>query len=187
MAKEGLSAANIAPTIKEQGSYYEVRRMDKFNSRRQDYSPMFYGDQYNELYFTSTRNDAQGDEISGITGTKPGDIFVSEKDDKGKWGAPHTIESGLNSIADEGTPAFSPDGREMYITQCLTDATYPRFAQIAVSSRADAAWGKPKPLEISRDTLSAMPTLPYRQTAIGSTSLVICLVEKEAWIYGEFD
>lgn len=155
MAKEGLSAANIAPTIKEQGSYYEVRRMDKFNSRRQDYSPMFYGDQYNELYFTSTRNDAQGDEISGITGTKPGDIFVSEKDDKGKWGAPHTIESGLNSIADEGTPAFSPDGREMYITQCLTDATYPRFAQIAVSSRADAAWGKPKPLEISRDTLSS--------------------------------
>ena len=43
----------------------------------------------------------------------------------------------------------------MYITQCLTDATYPRFAQIAVSSRADAAWGKPKPLEISRDTLSS--------------------------------
>ena len=155
IAREGLAAATKAPTIKEQGSYYHVKKMDKFNSRKQDYSPMLFGDQYNQLYFTSTRNEAQGDEISGITGVKPGDIFVSEKDEKGKWGIPHAIESGLNSEADEGTPSFSVDGREMYITQCLTDPTYPRFAQIAVSSRADAAWGKPKKLEITRDTLSS--------------------------------
>ena len=155
IAREGLAAATKAPTIKEQGSYYQVKKMDKFNSRKQDYSPMLFGDQYNQLYFTSTRNEAQGDEISGITGVKPGDIFVSEKDEKGKWGIPHAIESGLNSEADEGTPAFSVDGREMYITQCLTDPTYPRFAQISVSSRADAAWGKPKKLEITRDTLSS--------------------------------
>lgn len=155
IAREGLAAATKAPTIKEQGSYYQVKKMDKFNSRKQDYSPMLFGDQYNQLYFTSTRNEAQGDEISGITGVKPGDIFVSEKDEKGKWGIPHAIESGLNSEADEGTPSFSVDGREMYITQCLTDPTYPRFAQIAVSSRADAAWGKPKKLEITRDTLSS--------------------------------
>lgn len=155
IAKEGLTAATKAPAIKEQGSYYQVKKMDKFNSRRQDYSPMLFGDQYNQLYFTSTRNDAQGDEVSGITGVKPGDIFVSEKDEKGKWTTPHTIESGLNSEADEGTPAFSVDGREMYITQCLTDPTYPRFAQIAVSNRSDAAWGKPKKLEITRDTLSS--------------------------------
>ena len=155
IAKEGLTAATKAPAIKEQGSYYQVKKMDKFNSRRQDYSPMLFGDQYNQLYFTSTRNDAQGDEVSGITGVKPGDIFVSEKDEKGKWTTPHTIESGLNSEADEGTPAFSVDGREMYITQCLTDPTYPRFAQISVSNRSDAAWGKPKKLEITRDTLSS--------------------------------
>ena len=155
IAREGLTAATKAPAIKEQGSYYQVKKMDKFNSRRQDYSPMLFGDQYNQLYFTSTRNDAQGDEVSGITGVKPGDIFVSEKDEKGKWTTPHTIESGLNSEADEGTPAFSVDGREMYITQCLTDPTYPRFAQIAVSNRSDAAWGKPKKLEITRDTLSS--------------------------------
>ena len=57
IAKEGLTAATKAPAIKEQGSYYQVKKMDKFNSRRQDYSPMLFGDQYNQLYFTSTRND----------------------------------------------------------------------------------------------------------------------------------
>ena len=35
--------------------------------------------------------------LSGITGTKAGDIFVSQKDDKGKWGKPEAIVSGLNT------------------------------------------------------------------------------------------
>lgn len=43
----------------------------------------------------------------------------------------------------------------MYLTQCPTDPSYPRYAQIAVSKRSDAAWGKPTKLEISRDTLSS--------------------------------
>lgn len=149
-----LEAAKTASAAKERGSKYIVSRMDVFNSRRQDYSPMLYGDQFNQLYFTSTRNEAQGDAISGITGVKAGDIFVSEKDDKGKWGTPQDIVSGLNTKDDEGTPAFSVDGREMYITQCKTDPNYPRYAQIAVSNRADASWGAAKKLEISRDSLS---------------------------------
>ncbi|GJG35737.1 cell envelope biogenesis protein OmpA [Prevotella lacticifex] len=154
-AKEGLLAASEAPAEKKNASKYIVKKMDVFNSRRSDYSPMLFGDQYDQLYFTSTRNEAQGDELSGITGVKPGDIFYSEKDDKGHWGRPQTIESGLNTEFDEGTPAFSPDGREMYITQCTTDPSYPRYAKIAVSNRADASWGKATPLEISRDTLSS--------------------------------
>ena len=155
LAREGVAAAQSAPRIKQLGSKYTVKRMEIFNSRRAEYSPMLFGDEYDQLYFTSTRNEAQGDELSGITGTKNGDIFVSEKDDKGRWQRPHDIESGLNSEFDEATPAFSVDGREMYLTQCLTDATYPRYAQIAVSKRSDAAWGKPTKLEISRDTLSS--------------------------------
>ena len=89
----------------------------------------------------------KGDELSGITGAKAGDIFLSEKDDKGKWSTPKAIESALNTEADEGTPAFSVDGREMYITQCLTDPSNPRYAQISVSNRSDAAWGKANKLE----------------------------------------
>lgn len=65
--------------------------MDIFNSRRADYSPVLAGDQYDQLYFTSTRNDAQGNELSGITGAKPADIFVSEKDEKGRWQKPEAV------------------------------------------------------------------------------------------------
>lgn len=161
LAKNGLLSAKMAPQWKKEGSRYIVKKQDIFNSRRADFSPMLAGDQYDQLYFTSTRNDAEGDELSGITGTKAGDIFVSQKDDKGKWSRPEAVTGGINTEYDEGTCSFSPDGREMYITQCLNDGEYPRYAQIAKSNRSDAAWGKATVVELTKDTLSsfAHPTL----------------------------
>lgn len=155
LAKDGLQSARTAKAAKDAGSRYIVKKMDIFNSRRADFSPMFCGDQYEQLFFTSTRNEAEGDELSGITGTKNGDIFYSQKDDKGKWGRPQTITSGLNTEFDEGACCFSPDQRVMYLTQCVSDPSYPRYATIATSNRADAAWGKATKLEITRDTLSS--------------------------------
>ena len=116
---------------------------------------MLQGDESDKLYFTSTRNDAQGDELSGITGTKAADIFFSEKDDKGKWSRPEPVNGGLNTDYEEGACSFSPDGREMYLTQCVTDPSYPRYAQIMKSNRSDAAWGKASEVKISNDTLSS--------------------------------
>lgn len=155
LARNGLLSAQRAPQWKEAGSRYTVKRADLFNSRRADYSPMLFGDEFDKLYFSSTRNEAEGDELSGITGAKAGDIFVSEKDDKGKWGKPEAVTGGLNTEYDEGSCCFSPDAREMYLTQCTSDPTYPRYAQIITSSRSDAAWGKGSALSISRDTLSS--------------------------------
>ena len=155
LAKNGLEAAKMAPEWKKEGSKYTVKRMDLFNSRRDDYSPALTGDDNDQLFFTSTRNQAQGDEYSGITGSKPSDIFWAQKDEKGKWGKPQSIDSELNSAFDEGACCFSPDGKTMYLTQCKTDPQYPRYATIAVSSRSDAAWSKPKELNISKDTLSS--------------------------------
>lgn len=155
LARTGLLSAQTAQGEKDAGSRYIVKKMDVFNSRRADYSPMLYGDEYDQLYFTSTRNEAEGDELSGITGTKAGDIFFSQKDDKGRWGKPEAITSGLNTEYDEGACCFSPDQREMYLTQCTTDPNYPRYATIVTSNRTDAAWSKATLLEITRDTLSS--------------------------------
>ena len=154
-AMTGLLSAQTAQEEKDAGSRYIVKKVDIFNSRRADYSPMLFGDEYDQLYFTSTRNEAEGDELSGITGTKAGDIFYSQKDETGKWQRPETIESGLNSEYDEGACCFSPDQRMMYLTQCTTDPNYPRYATIVTSNRSDAAWSKPTPLKISSDTLSS--------------------------------
>ncbi len=153
LAKNGVEAAKMAPEWKKEGSKYTVKRMDLFNSRRDDFSPALAGEESNQLFFTSTRNQAQGDEYSGITGSKPADIFWAQKDEKGKWGKPQSIDSELNSAFEEGACCFSSDGRTMYLTLCKSDPQYPRYAVIAASSRSDAAWSKPTELSIGKDTL----------------------------------
>ena len=152
----GLQSARMAPEWKADAEYsgYTVKKEELFNSRRAEYSPMLAGDDSDQLYFSSTRNQAKGDELSGITGTKNADIFVSQRDDNGKWSKPEPIDTDLNTEEDEGACTFSPDFKTMYLTVCKTDPSYPRFAQIAKASRSDASWGKPTPMELTKDTLS---------------------------------
>ena len=152
----GLQSARMAPQWKAEADYsgYTVKKQELFNSRRAEYSPALAGDDSDQLYFSSTRNQAKGDEVSGITGMKNADIFFSQKDDKGKWSKPEPIESELNSEDDEGACTFSADFKTMYLTVCKTDPSYPRYAKIATAPRSDASWGKATVLEISRDTLS---------------------------------
>ena len=156
MTITGLQSARMAPQWKAEADYsgYTVKKQDIFNSRRAEYSPALAGDDSDQLYFSSTRNQAKGDEVSGITGMKNADIFFSQKDDKGKWSKPEPIESDLNSEEDEGACTFSADFKTMFLTVCKTDPSYPRYAQIATAQRSDASWGKATVLDISRDTLS---------------------------------
>ena len=154
LVKNGLESAVNAQLWKRKGSNYTIKKMDVFNSRRDDYSPCFGGEDNDYLYFSSTRNDAEGEDLNGITGTKSADIFFSQKDDKGKWSRPEVVSSGLNSEYDEGACYITPDGSEMYLTQCVEDGAYPRYAKIVKSSRSDASWGKPQDVVISRDSLS---------------------------------
>ena len=156
LVRLGLESARKAPQWKSEAEYsgYTVKKQEQFNSRRAEYSPMLAGDDYDQLYFSSTRNQAKGDELSGITGMKNADIFFSQKDDKGKWSKPEPVETDLNTELDEGACSFTPDSRTMYLTVCKTDPSYPRYAQIATSQRSDATWSAYKTLDLSRDTLS---------------------------------
>ena len=154
LATTGLHSAQKAPGWKKEGSDYTIKRENLFNSRRADYSPVLGGEDNDRLFFTSTRNQAKGDELSGITGTKNADIFYSQKDDKGKWQRPEVIDTELNTDWDEGACCLSPDGRTMYLTQCKTDPDYPRYATIVTSQRSDAAWSKATELKMTNDTLS---------------------------------
>lgn len=155
LSLNGVQGCMLAPQWKKRLTTYTVKRQPLFNSRRTDFSPVLAGDENEQLFWTSTRPQATGGEISGITGVKSGDIFYSKKDDKGKWQQPELIEGELNSEYDEGACAFSPDQKTMYLTRCTHDPDYPRYAQIYTSSRSDAAWSKPQLLEITKDTLSS--------------------------------
>lgn len=155
LAQAGLQSCRLGPEMKERGSTYEVHPVQLFTSRRADYCPVLYGEKFDQLIFTSTRPQATGDDDSGITGMKNGDLFYTSKDDKGKWRPVEPLQGSVNTAYDEGAATISPDGQTMYLTFCSVDAEYPRYAEIYSSSRSDATWSKPQKVEISADTLSS--------------------------------
>lgn len=153
-AEQAIASCLSAPAEKKKGSAYTVKLFNQFNGSRADYSPAYMGIDAQQLYFTSTRQQAKGD-VSGITATKNGDIFFSKKDEKGKWKLIEAVEGEVNTDFDEGACSFTQDGKTMYFTVCRTDPSYPRMAEIWTSQRTDAKWGKPTQLTISADTLSS--------------------------------
>ena len=155
LALSGLESCDLAPEWKANPNAYTVKKEALFSSSRSDYSPMLFGDDSEQMLFTSSRKDATGDDLSGITGVKYTDMFYAKKDENKKWKQPEPIESGINSEYDEGVSCVSPDGKTMYFTRCSSDPSYPRYAEIFRSTRSDAAWGQPAKCEISRDTLSS--------------------------------
>ncbi|MBQ8607467.1 MAG: PD40 domain-containing protein [Bacteroidaceae bacterium] len=155
-AKDGLKSCEVAPVWKKNPNRYIVKKFPLFTSRRADYSPVYAGEDFDQLYFTSTREDAKGEDLSGITGMKAPDIFVSRKNEEGKWQRPEVIESDVNSEFEDGACAFTPDGKTMYFTRCQMDYEYPRYAEIFSSARTDASWATPQKCEIVKDTLSSL-------------------------------
>lgn len=153
-AQNGMEGCKLASVWKKKGSLYSIKKMPILSSRRADYSPALYGDNWDQLYFTTTRPQAKGEDASGITGVKMADIFFSQKDDKGKWSKPEAVEGELNTDFEDGACSFSPDGKTMYFTRCTHDPNYPRYAIIMSSNRSDAAWSKPEEVKFSNDTLS---------------------------------
>ena len=155
LARSGLISCELGPQWKAKPNQYKVKKEAIFNSRRSDYSPMLVGDDADQLVLSSTRKEATGDDISGITGLKFGDLFFSRKNEQGKWQPVDVIEGEVNTEYDEGASCLSPDGKTMYFTRCSSDPDYPRYAEIWKSQRSDASWSKPTKCDISRDTLTS--------------------------------
>ena len=152
--EQALYNCRLAQRLLRETSAYEVKAATWLTGSRADYCPAWVDDAGGLLYFTSTRPQASGD-ISLITATKNGDIFVSRKDERGQWKAPELVEGELNTDFDEGACVLTADGKTMYLTVCRTDPQYPRMAEIWQASRSDAKWGKPTQLKLTADTLSS--------------------------------
>ena len=156
LAINGIQGCELVPGWKKNPTRYEVRRMDKFNSRRGEFSPMLAGDKYDQLYFASSRSKDKDAKVSAITGQNNNNLFLVKQDEKGAWLAPVELEDEVNTEYDEGTPSFSPDGNTMYYTYCAQDPEGPRTAEIYISTRSSAKWGKGTRATIVKDSVTAL-------------------------------
>lgn len=154
IALNGAAGCRMAIAAKGSPTRYVVKTNKVFNSRRADFSPMYFDASLDQLYFTTTNEKVTGDHRSEITGMKKGDIWMSRKNERGEWLKPEPVEGELNSDMDEGIISFSPDGSTMYLTKARRSPSSNTGVEIYTSSRSDAKWSAPVKLEITADTLS---------------------------------
>lgn len=156
LAFNGIEGCQLAPEWKKNPIRYEVRRMEKFNSRRGEFSPMLTGEKYDQLYFASSRTKDKEAKVSAITGQYNNNFYLVKQDENGNWLNPEELEDEVNTEFDEGTPSFSADGNTMYYTYCSQDETGDRTSEIYVSTRSSAKWGKGSRTTIVKDSVTAL-------------------------------
>lgn len=156
LAQYGIQGSLSAPEWRKNPSRYAVKRMDKFNSRRGEFSPMLTGDKYDQLYFASSRTQDKEAKASAITGQNNNNLFRVKQDEKGEWLAPEELEDEINTKFDEGTPSFSPDGNTMYYTYCAQDPDSHRTSEIYTSTRSNAKWSPGVRAPIVKDSVTVL-------------------------------
>lgn len=156
LAFNGVEGSQKALEWKKNPTRYVVKRMDKFNSRRGEFSPMLLGPDYDQLYFASSRSKDKDQKVSAITGQNNNNFYVIKKDEQGNWLQPEELEDEVNTEFDEGTPSFTPDGNTMYYTYCSQAPEGDRTAEIYLSTRSSAKWGKGSKVEILKDSVTAL-------------------------------
>ncbi len=163
--EQQIRACELAMEWQASPESYNVEELKDVNSRDSDFSPSFGRDDYGLLWFTSSRDDAQGNKEHGATGQSFTDIFETRLDKKGKWSTPVPVDY-LNSEFEDGTPSFSSDFTEVYFTRCEAGKREKKGCVIMYSSREGTRWSEPQKLELLADSLvAAHPALsPDGQT-----------------------
>jgi peptidoglycan-associated lipoprotein len=153
-ADQEIRACELAVEWLRSPEAYKVEEIKELNSRESDFSPAYARDDYGEIYFTSSRDDAAGSKTHGATGQSFTDIFESRIDKKSKWSTPVPVE-GLNSDFEDGTPTFSSDYREVFFTRCEAGKREKKGCEIMYSRKNGDKWSEPKNLGILPDTVVA--------------------------------
>ncbi len=153
LADVGLRSCELAKQWMASPSGYEIVNLRAINTKQSDYSPTYASDDYTELYFTTSREDATGSKNHAATGEKFADIFMTTRDRKGVWSKPVSIGDAINTSYDEGTPAVSSDGNNLFFTRCRVSKRDKLGCEIWVSEKRSQGWGDPVSIPLSADSM----------------------------------
>jgi peptidoglycan-associated lipoprotein len=147
-----------------------------FNAAAADYAPTLYGE--DELVITSDRSAATGDDTYNWTGQSFSDLFVVNLTSNTVTPFP----AGINTDDNEGSVAFSPDGRRILFTRCTAPKGEDAYCKLMLSTKiADGTWGPSEPLPFQKAGINYMhPAM----SADGKT-LYFSADDPEGW--GGFD
>ena len=147
----------------EYPSKYEVTRLKKLNSKAAEFGVSWISNNYNEIIFSSAREDGVSKEKDAITGQNFPDFYIARQNKQGEWEAPTLADEDIiNSAGSEGTPFMNRNFSTLYFTRCPNHKKRESGCQIMKSSRSGSSWSDPVTVEITTiDSLDVVghPTL----------------------------
>ena len=153
---KGIETMKLAiQWIDNPNTNYEVENIRKINSRDDDFSPTFADKKYKSLVFSSSRKDSDNDEDPN-TGLGFTWLYVTTQDAKGNWAKPTNLdeEKMLNTKNENnGSATFNRKFNTIYFTRCHVKKNAMVGCDVYTSSKRGKAWGEPKPLNITADTI----------------------------------
>jgi peptidoglycan-associated lipoprotein len=170
--KYGIQACDLIPKWTEYESKYEVADVKGLNSRQADFAPTYSSETYNSLIFTSTREGSKGKSVDEWTNQSFSCLFQARMDRKNEWSTPELLddqdEDGVNTDANEGTPAMSSDFTTLYFTRCPDVDGTTNGCQIYTSRRTGRFWSKPELVPLGLDSSEAVghPTVSRDELVI---------------------
>jgi len=149
----GMESCRKAKKWKENPNGYKVTKLRFINSTEDDFSPAYAKAEYNEIYFTTSREECTGEEKNGATGQHFSDIFYSQKDMSGRWSKPEPLSGQINTDVEEGAPSLSGDYNTMYFTRCEVDRNKKLGCRIYRTHKDNGEWEKAEPLALAPDSM----------------------------------
>ncbi|HAF29915.1 MAG TPA: hypothetical protein DCG75_12810 [Bacteroidales bacterium] len=149
----GVKSCELAIKWMESPNGYKVANMKFFNSRESEYSPAFAKAEYDEVYFTSSRDGSTGDDTHGGTGLNFSDIFTSKQDKKGNWSTPVPLGENINTEFEEGAVSLSKDFNTMFFTRCERHKKDAIGCMVYQSVRRNEEWAKAEPILMLDDSI----------------------------------
>ena len=153
----GIESCRFALNALENPSRYEITSF-QHNTNQEEYSPCYASRDYDELFFTSSRDGSLGKSADGFSGNSYTDIYWSKYDKKKKrWSKPSPFDEPMNTSNHEASPSMNKRGNELYFTRCMENSKVKPIptCEIYYSKKKGKNWISPVLLPLPYDSVSS--------------------------------
>lgn len=141
--KNGAEACALAQKWIDNPSRYVVENEVQLNGKYMDFAPTYAAENHKTVFFTSSRDNASGNEVDGWTGQGFTDLFTATIDNKGKWSKPKPLPATINSIYNEGAAVLNSDYTQMIFTRCGVKKKVKMGCELYQTKKEGDNWAEP--------------------------------------------
>ena len=154
---KGIESCNFAINAIKFPSRYKISPF-QHNTNQEEYSPCYASRDYDELFFTSSRDGAVGKAEDGFSGNSFTDLFWSKYDkNRKRWSKPTPFEEPMNTSDHEASPTMNKRANELYFTRCMQNSKVKPIptCEIYFSKKKGKNWISPILVPLPYDSISS--------------------------------